>query len=337
MSGGRKRRRLNDMLPTEENLISWLAQETPEAVIEPTLPIIDTHHHFWKNPSRRCTYELHDLWADTDSGHNVEKTVFIDSRSCFREDGPEHLKPIGETEYVIKAAEESAYTPGKATIGAIVSHADMGLGARIEEVFEAHIEAGKGLFRGIRAGFPAKLNAVYHECFAVMGKLNLSFDNYSTDYERLPVMADLADQHPDVRIIICHMGGKIDADASPEAFANWQRCIDSIARCPNVYMKVGGAQQRLGNWEPTFHINRRDKPIGSEELCGLLYPYYSYTIETFGPDRCTFESNYPVDKECVSYRTLWNMFKRITNRMGLSESEKTAIFSGTAAHVYQVE
>ena len=83
------------------------------------------------------------------------------------------------------------------------------------------------------------------------------------------------------------MGGKIDADASPEAFANWQRCIDSIARCPNVYMKVGGAQQRLGNWEPTFHINRRDKPIGSEELCELLYPYYSYTIETFGR---TFQS-----------------------------------------------
>ena len=77
-------------------------------------------------------------------------------------------------------------------------------------------------------------------------------------------------------------------------------------------------------------------PCIFKRVCDLLYPYYSHTIEAFGPDRCTFESNYPVDKECVSYRTLWNMFKRIAKRAGLSESEKTAIFSGTAAHVYRV-
>ena len=59
-------------------------------------------------------------------------------------------------------------------------------------------------------------------------------------------------------------------------------------------------------------------------------------VEAFGPDRCMFESNFPVDKECVSYRTLWNAFKRIATRAGLSGSEKTAIFGGTAARVYRV-
>ena len=49
-----------------------------------------------------------------------------------------------------------------------------------------------------------------------------------------------------------------------------------------------------------------------------------------------FESNFPVDKECVSYRTLWNAFKRIAAQAGLSESEKTSIFSGTAARVYRL-
>ena len=49
-----------------------------------------------------------------------------------------------------------------------------------------------------------------------------------------------------------------------------------------------------------------------------------------------FESNFPVDKECVSYRTLWNLMKRIARKMGLSETEKVLIFSGTAARVYRL-
>jgi len=76
--------------------------------------------------------------------------------------------------------------------------------------------------------------------------------------------------------------------------------------------------------------------MGSEELCELLLPYYRYVIEAFGPDRCMFESNFPVDKECVSYRTLWNLFKRIAAQLGLSESEKASIFSGTAARAYRL-
>ena len=76
--------------------------------------------------------------------------------------------------------------------------------------------------------------------------------------------------------------------------------------------------------------------IGSEEVCELLFPYSQYVIEAFGPDRCMFESNFPVDKECISYRTLWNAFKRIAGRLGLSESEKAAIFGGTATRVYRL-
>ena len=101
-------------------------------------------------------------------------------------------------------------------------------------------------------------------------------------------------------------------------------------------MKTGGAQQRVDLWEPPFHVQNRETPIGSEELCELLYPYYLFAIETFGPDRCMFESNFPVDKECLSYRTLWNMFKRIVAKAGLSESEKTQMFSGTAIRVYNL-
>ena len=116
----------------------------------------------------------------------------------------------------------------------------------------------------------------------------------------------------------------------------WQANIDAIAKSPNAVMKCGGGQMRVGAWEPEFHMNQRETPVGSEELADLLLPYYEYVIGAFGPDRCMFESNFPVDKECVSYRTLWNMFKHIAKRLGLSPTEKTAIFSGTATRVYRL-
>ena len=324
------------MHPDNDAKTRWLAQETPETVLDPELPIIDPHHHLWKVPSPWGTYDLEDLWADTGSGHNVEQTVFIDARSGYRQDGPEHLKPIGESEFIATVAERSAKATGKATIGAIISHAYMKLGAAVEEVLVGHLEAGRGLFRGIRSGFPQDLDARFLESFGVLARLDLTFDNFSFDYTRLPDLGKLADAYPGVPIIVNHLGGKIDPFATADEFANWRQCIDAVARCSNVAMKVGGAQQAAGSWEPPFHMHRRERPIGSEELCELLYRYYIHAIEAFGPDRCMFESNFPVDKECVSYRTLWNTFKRIARRAGLSESEKTSIFSGTAARVYRV-
>ena len=84
-------------------------------------------------------------------------------------------------------------------------------------------------------------------------------------------------------------------------------------------------------------MHRRPAPIGSEELSELVYPWYQHALQAFGPARCMFESNFPVDKECVSYRTLWNTFKRIARKAALSEHETTQVFSATAARAYRLE
>ena len=56
----------------------------------------------------------------------------------------------------------------------------------------------------------------------------------------------------------------------------------------------------------------------------------------FRPSRARPESNFPVDKECVSYGTLWNAFKRVAARLRLSAAEKAALFHDTAARVYRL-
>ena len=80
---------------------AWLAR-LREDVIDPALPIVDAHHHLWERPSGR--YLLDELRADLTAGHNVRATVFIQCGFAYRADGPEELRPVGETEYVAAVA-----------------------------------------------------------------------------------------------------------------------------------------------------------------------------------------------------------------------------------------
>ena len=104
----------------------------------------------------------------------------------------------------------------------------------------------------------------------------------------------------------------------------------AVAACPNVVLKLGGVgQRRFG-----FDWHARPKPIGSEELAAALAPLMQYCLEQFGPDRCMFESNFPVDKVSYSYTVVYNAFKRLSQ--GYSVAERAALFHDTAARVYRI-
>ena len=83
-----------------------------------------------------------------------------------------------------------------------------------------------------------------------------------------------------------------------------------------------------------FDFHQRDLPPSSLELAQAWRPYIEEALEVFGPDRCMFESNFPVDKGTCSYRVLWNTFKRISRDMSLTE--KAQLFRETAANVYRL-
>ena len=118
----------------------WLSQ-VEETIIAPELPIIDPHHHLWRRPGG--DYLLEDLWLDTESGHRIKKTVFVECHAEYRKDGPIHMQPVGETEFIARIAEQSAVSGG-AEIKAIQANADVSLGAAVEEVLVAHEHAGRG-------------------------------------------------------------------------------------------------------------------------------------------------------------------------------------------------
>src|SRR3954454_15386325 len=132
----------------------WLALTT-EPILEPDLPICDPHHHFWDLRAERVPHQrylLHELNDDIQGGHNVRTTVFIEARAMYRADGPDEMKPVGEVEFVQGLAAASAsgiYGPARAA-AAIVGHANLNLGEKIEPVLEALQAASPNRFRGIR-------------------------------------------------------------------------------------------------------------------------------------------------------------------------------------------
>lgn len=331
------------------DLKAWLARRPAEPALEPNLPIIDPHHHFWDTKVRGL-YFLPEFMADANSGHNVVASIFLECQSMFRAEGPEEMKPVGEVEFVRGLAAQSASGQyGKTRAAAvIVGWADLMLGARVREVLEAEIAAGGGRFRGTRYGvswdasevgkFVSRamtahrlLDPKFREGFAELGKLGLTFDAWQY-HPQLPDLVDLARKFPGQTIIVDHVGGVLGvgpyAGKNAEIMPQWRKSIAELAACPNVHMKLGG----LGMTSFGFGFEHRDAPPASSELAETWRPYIEPCIEAFGVDRCMFESNFPPDKQTCGYGELWNAFKIITKNA--SAAEKTALYSGTAARVY---
>jgi len=339
-----------------------------ETILEPDLPIVDPHHHLWDHRSYATAqdpehpfmtaiadarrYLLDELLADTGSGHRVIATVFVECGAMYKADGPVEMRVIGETEFVNGVAAMSAsglYGETRACAG-IVSRADLLLGDGVKPVLEAHIAAGGGRFRGIRnsASFEADkevlgpLNRVeaglyrsdhFRQGFRHLAPMGLSFDAWLLE-PQLPDVIDLARAFPDTTIILDHVGTPLGrasySGRLEERFGVWRDNIRELARSENVAVKLGGLAMAFCNF-PSFLSEPR---APSEQLAREWAPYIETCIGAFGPERCMFESNFPVDMGSCTYATLWNAFKRIAQ--GYSAEEKAALFSGTAKNVYRL-
>lgn len=327
----------------------WLDQLSEE-VNSPEQRIIDPHHHLWPEGGA-LPYGLDELHSDTDDGHNVVGTVFVECGAAYRNDGPGHLKTVGETAFVAANAERSAElqrSDGKAPILGIVGRADLRKLDVLEEVLDAHQAAGNGLFKGIRHAIarapepkamripgqsPEGLAADrdFQAGVARLGERGLTFDSWHYHHQNLE-FAELAAAVPGTTMILDHFGTPIGvgsfAEKAEEVFEVWKVGLDAAAAQPNVVAKIGG----LAMPDNGFGWDMRATPATSDELVEAQARYYHYTIERFGPDRCMFESNFPVDRWSLSYRTVWNGFKKLA--AGYSADERDRMFYGTAREVY---
>jgi predicted TIM-barrel fold metal-dependent hydrolase len=329
---------------------------TEERPIDVERVIVDPHHHLWDfgtvvggDLKPFLLQEM--LGMINDSGHRIMRTVYAECHSMYRKDGPEEMRPIGETEFANGMAAMSAsgrYGDCRIAAG-IVGTADLRLGEKVIPVLEAQIAAGNGRFRGIRAptayaeanlfGRPADpavrgvmMNSSFRAGVAELPRCGLTLDLWCF-HTQLEELADLAAACPQTVIILDHLGTPLLLDPEPrrdaEVIASWRRGIVELARRPNVRIKLGGLGMRLAT-----PIGSRYGTARSSQLATDWRPCIETCIEAFGPGRCMFESNFPPDNATCSYGALWNAFKLIT--ASYSEDEKTMLFSGTADEVYRL-
>lgn len=325
----------------------WLALRQEDA-IDPDRVIVDPHHHLWDRGG--STYLAPQLLEDLTGTHNVVKTVFVECKAHYDRERAEHLWPLGETAFAAGEADRTD-AGGGPTVAGIVGHADMLLGEAIADVLSAHIDVSGGRFRGIRHATawdasddirnghsrPSQLmmcTSKFQAAARTLASMGLSFDAWLY-HPQLPEVAALAAAVPDLTIVLNHLGGPLAigpyGKARDRARTDWRADMLRVAAHPDVFLKLGGI-----GMDDNFATGwaTRESPPSSDEVAEYWGDDVRFCIDLFGPDRCMFESNFPVDRQTLPYPVIWNSFQIMAS--DYTDAEQDDLFSGNATRVYRL-
>ncbi len=319
----------------------WLALRQ-EAVIDPETAIVDPHHHLWDRGGH--TY-LPAQFAQDAASHHLLASAYVECLSQYRSSGAEHLRPVGETEFVA----EQAAAFGQGIAAAIIAFADLSLGGVVDAVLDAHADAAGGRLRGVRYSTAWDADPAIHAAYPTrpgmlrepkvlagasrLGRRGLVFDAWAY-FHQLGDVAHLALACPELTVVVNHAGGVLGlgtyANQRDEIFMQWRTALQTLGPLPNVVLKFGGLAMPLAG----FGWRKLPQPPSSSMLANAWRPYFETCLEVFGVQRCMFESNFPVDRSGCSYTVLWNAFKRLA--APLSSDERAALCAGTARRTYRL-
>jgi L-fuconolactonase len=352
METGNEKAYRGSLYRTTSELLSWHAGTLEEEVIEPELPIVDPHHHTYDNVNGVYKYALDDLHNDLNSGHRIVGSVYVEGYSAgWYNDGPEHLRPVGEIKRIVDATREPwLLKHGTCKLAAgIVGFIDLTLEVEeVDQVLHAYDEASGGRVRGVRhravydAGTVGRYildapkqhilaDPAFRRGFARLASSGLCFDAWLY-HPQLQDLKDLAEAFPQTPIVVNHAGGLIGVEEyaadRPVQIALWKKNLQALAALPNIFLKIGG----LGMPVFGFGFEYKDRPPTSRELASAWTPLIDACIEAFGAERCMLESNFPVDLQTCGYSQLWNAFKLATR--SLTSVERANLFHETACRAY---
>lgn len=302
--------------------------------------ICDSHHHLYESGPR--SYSLDDFQADV-SALPITRSVYVECGERYRKSGPREMRCVGETEWV-------AAVSGSSVVAAIVAYADLAQPS-IADVLAKHTEAGNGKFRGIRQmaawdaapgmglGYVTTRQHMLTDPNLIRGvqllaKGRLTFDAFVYQTQLTDVV-DLARAAPEAVIVLNHAGGLVGVGPyrgrRQELASRWRNDMAGAARCQNIVLKIGG----FGRPAAGFGWDQALVKPGSLEIAAVCQEDVVWMIEQFGPERCMFESDFPVDRSSFSYEACWNAFDRMA--VQFSPSERHELFYGTAARTYAID
>jgi predicted TIM-barrel fold metal-dependent hydrolase len=310
-----------------------LGREEPYA---PEWPLVDPHIHLWRgDPLRYMPADyLHDI-----AGHNLRGTVYAQCYTEYRTEGPDHLRPAGEVAFAVaQRAPARVIRPEVDFNGGVVGFVALNVPEVFDQAIAAEVDAGRGRLRGVR---PELYSGTGDETLlrderwahwaATLCEHGVGLEVW-VSYLQLPALAELAARYPKLVVVVNHIGGAAGAaeQGNTEMRRRWLDGLRSLAPRRNVVVKLGG----LGTSVFGYRFFLTARPPSSEELAIIWRPWFEPVVELFGPQRCMFESNYPVDARVASLGVLWNCFKLLADRY--TPQERAWLCGGTAAETYRL-
>lgn len=283
---------------------------------------VDTHVHFWdlhhphlhyswlqpdahhpqlgeRHERLKTNYLVDDYIAETRAA-NVTKAIHVQA-ALGTED------PVDETEWLQAAAERTGFPH------AIVAYADL-QHPRVEDQLARHCQFANT--RGIRdfSRGDYLVEPAFHRGFALLEKYGL-VASLDVKWESMGKLGDLARRFPNTAIVLDHCGFPLER--TPEYFRNWQQGISRLAEAENAVCKISGLGMCDHDW-----------------TVASIRPWVLHCAESFGPGRCIFATNWPVDKLFSTYEELVDAYAEII--AGFSPDERVAMLSRNAEQLYRI-
>jgi predicted TIM-barrel fold metal-dependent hydrolase len=290
---------------------------------------IDSHHHLWHlekinypwlmakgeirffgqaDPIRK-NYLLPDYQADHKS--NIVKSVHIQV-------GAVAYDALKETQWINDCHSESkGHFPCKAVVAIdmlasdvesqIINHNKYPVTQGVRHIIGKHHQENKKL--------PKFIPSKWLKSLSLLSKHKLSFDLQMTE-EQYSAVFDVLKQLPDLKVTICHLASPWDQ--SHDGFNRWKKMMKEFSKLPNCSMKISGFSM-----------------FNHGMIVDKFNQYAQEAIEIFGPTRCMFGSNFPVDKLYISYDELLMIWQELLKQYSDDEAQHLRQFS--AAKFYQIE
>ena len=275
--------------------------------------------------------------------HQVEGIVHVEAGWT----GRGTLAPVGETQWLDRLDDPPM---------AIVGHATVDDPDALEAQLDAHSIAS-GRLRGIRDILAAHPDKAVHtwtdperirsdamrEGLTTVGQRGLTFEAWCY-HQQLGDLANLVADVPMTTFMLDHMGtpvglagphggqGQTDLERA-QILDDWHAGLVAVAANPNVHCKLSGLLMPIVG----FGFHERDHRPSTAEIVDALGPHVLFGIETFGPERCVFASNFPMDKVSVDYEVLWDAFIEIIGTAGIDPVQQQALLADNAAAFYRLE
>lgn len=273
---------------------------------------IDTHHHFWKYNAEEYGWmndrqnAIRRDFLPTDLEQTIQQVGITSVVSV------QARQKLQETEWLLGLATEHPFIRG------IVGWVPL-ISSTVKEDLDRF--AANSKLKAVRHVLHDEpddnymLREDFNKGISLLEPLNLVYDLLI--FERhLPQTIEFVDRHPNQVFIVDHIAKPCIRD---RLISPWRENLTELAKRENVYCKISGV------------VTEADYDSWTE---AEILPYLEVVLETFGPKRLTFGSDWPVCLVAIPYADWFQLVSRFIGK--LSDEEQQQIWSGTAVEVYKL-